>query len=110
MRSLKRTGDIKDAHMMPVRDVDFAHQQEHRIVTGGDDCQVCIWDLRFASCHVQFLCTMWWDVLIASFRPLKVTAPGLLKDSFAVTAIVIAKLVTVLTMSNKAVLARVTLQ
>ena len=76
VRSLKRTGDIKDAHMMPVRNVDFAHEQEHRIVTGGDDCQVCIWDLRFASCHEHLLCTMVRDVLVASFRPFKITVMG----------------------------------
>lgn len=47
LRNLKRTGEIQDAHMMPARSVDFAHQQPHRMVTGGDDCQVCIWDLRY---------------------------------------------------------------
>ena len=52
VRSLKRTGQIKDAHMLPVRDVDFAHQQQHKIVTGGDDCQVCVWDLRYILAQV----------------------------------------------------------
>ena len=53
VRSLKRTGEIKDAHLMPIRAVDFAHQQQHRIVTGGDDCQVCVWDLRYAPVVVR---------------------------------------------------------
>ncbi|KAL3130790.1 hypothetical protein ABBQ38_000129 [Trebouxia sp. C0009 RCD-2024] len=46
VRSLKKTAEIPDAHLMPVRDIDFAHQQQHRIVSAGDDCKVCIWDLR----------------------------------------------------------------
>lgn len=48
IRCMKRVGEIADAHLMPVRDIDFAHQQQHRIVSAGDDCKICIWDLRFA--------------------------------------------------------------
>lgn len=55
VRSLKRTGEIKDAHMMPIRDVDFAHQEQHKVVTGGDDCQVCVWDLRYAPAVVRIM-------------------------------------------------------
>lgn len=43
---MKKVADIPEAHLMPVRDIDFAHQQQHRIVSAGDDCKVCIWDLR----------------------------------------------------------------
>lgn len=46
IRSMKRVGEIPDAHLMPVRDVDFAHQQQNRVVSAGDDCRLCIWDLR----------------------------------------------------------------
>ncbi len=49
IRSMKRTGEIPHAHLMPVRDIDFANQQQHKIVSAGDDCKLCIWDLRYAS-------------------------------------------------------------
>jgi WD40 repeat protein len=39
-------GEITSAHRMPVRDVSFAHASEHRIVSGGDDCKLRVWDLR----------------------------------------------------------------
>ena len=48
-RSMKRVGEIPHAHLMPVRDIDFAKQQQHKIVSAGDDCKLCIWDLRYAS-------------------------------------------------------------
>ncbi len=46
IRSMKRVGEIPHAHLMPVRDIDFAKQQQHKIVSAGDDCKLCIWDLR----------------------------------------------------------------
>ena len=46
IRSMKRVGEIPHAHLMPVRDIDFANQQQHKIVSAGDDCKLCIWDLR----------------------------------------------------------------
>ena len=49
IRSMKRIGEIPHAHLMPVRDIDFAKHQQHKIVSAGDDCKLCIWDLRYAS-------------------------------------------------------------
>ena len=47
VRSFKRSGEIEGAHHMPVRDIDFAQHQQHRIVTAGDDGKLRFWDLRY---------------------------------------------------------------
>ncbi len=48
LRSGQQSGAISSAHGMPVRDVDFAKQQDNLIVTAGDDCKLRLWDLRHA--------------------------------------------------------------
>ena len=46
VRSLQRAAEIPQAHAMPVRDVDFARQEPHKIATAGDDGKLRFWDLR----------------------------------------------------------------
>ena len=46
VRSLQRVAEIPQAHAMPVRDVDFARQEPHKIATAGDDGKLRFWDLR----------------------------------------------------------------
>lgn len=46
LRMLAKSGELLSAHKMPVRDVDFAPHQEHRLVSCGDDCKLRFWDLR----------------------------------------------------------------
>jgi len=46
LRTMSRTGEVSGAHRMPVRDVSFASHNEHRFVTGGDDCRLRFWDMR----------------------------------------------------------------
>ena len=45
-RSLQRSAEIPQAHAMPVRDVDFARQEPHKIATAGDEGKLRFWDLR----------------------------------------------------------------
>lgn len=52
-RSMKRVGETPHAHLMPVRDIDFAKQQQHKIVSAGDDCKLCIWDLRMLGSAIN---------------------------------------------------------
>ena len=46
VRSLQRAAEIPQAHAMPVRDVDFARHEPHKIATAGDDGKLRFWDLR----------------------------------------------------------------
>lgn len=43
------TPGIPDAHALRVRDVDSCPWTDNVIVTGGDDCQCKVWDLRHTS-------------------------------------------------------------
>lgn len=75
LRSMKRTGDVPDAHFMPVRDIDFAHQQQHLVVSAGDDCKLCLWDLRCAEVRMRLpmeFCDQlrWTEVLDRNNSPL----------------------------------------
>lgn len=45
---MEKTGEVEGAHIMPVRDIDFAKIQNHLLASGGDDHKVCLWDLRCA--------------------------------------------------------------
>ncbi len=47
VRSLQRAAEIPQVHAMPVRDVDFARQEPHKIATAGDDGKLRFWDLRW---------------------------------------------------------------
>jgi len=46
LRTMSPTLAIDNAHEMAVRDVDFSKTNQHLLATGGDDCKMCIWDLR----------------------------------------------------------------
>ena len=46
LRSMSPSIVIEDAHEMAVRDVDFSKTNQHLLTSGGDDCNMCIWDLR----------------------------------------------------------------
>ena len=46
LRAMQQSGSIAAAHSMPVRDVDFARQQDNLMATAGDDCMFRLWDLR----------------------------------------------------------------
>ncbi|CAD7704086.1 unnamed protein product [Ostreobium quekettii] len=46
LRAMQQTKEVDNAHEMPVRDVDFAGQQQGQLATCGDDCAIRIWDLR----------------------------------------------------------------
>eukprot|EP00884_Botryococcus_braunii_P002201 jgi/Botrbrau1/11982/Bobra.0115s0018.1 len=48
-RTMEKTGELEGAHIMPVRDIDFAKIQSHLLASGGDDHKVCIWDLRMVG-------------------------------------------------------------
>lgn len=67
LRTLKKTGDVEGAHLMPVRDFDFAHRREHLAVTAGDDCRLRYWDLRW----VAVLCFSSDPHLTFCIRPIK---------------------------------------
>jgi WD40 repeat protein len=46
MSSMSRTATLANAHKLPVRDVSWAPNNEHRFVTGGDDGKLRFWDTR----------------------------------------------------------------
>ncbi|CAL5224411.1 g7093 [Coccomyxa viridis] len=46
LRAMQQSGSISHAHSMPIRDVDFARQQDNLMATAGDDCMFRLWDLR----------------------------------------------------------------
>jgi len=46
LRSMSQTICIDGAHEMAVRDVDVSKTNQHLVATGGDDCHLCVWDLR----------------------------------------------------------------
>lgn len=46
LSSMRSTGGIHTAHKLPVRDVSWAPNNEHRFVTGGDDGKLRFWDTR----------------------------------------------------------------
>ena len=46
LRVMQQSGTITSAHSMPIRDVDFARQQDNLLATAGIDCMFRLWDLR----------------------------------------------------------------
>ena len=52
LRAMQQSGSISAAHSMPIRDVDFARQQDNLMATAGDDCMFRLWDLRCLASHV----------------------------------------------------------
>jgi hypothetical protein len=59
---MKQVGGIEVAHRMRTWDVSWAPGNEHRFVTGGDDCKLRFWDTRcaagvgfvlFAACYIH---------------------------------------------------------
>ncbi|CAK0785551.1 hypothetical protein CVIRNUC_008761 [Coccomyxa viridis] len=46
LRAMQQSATITDAHSMPIRDIDFARQQDHLLATAGIDCMFRLWDLR----------------------------------------------------------------
>eukprot|EP00200_Dunaliella_tertiolecta_P001671 CAMPEP_0202340126 /NCGR_PEP_ID=MMETSP1126-20121109/1698_1 /ASSEMBLY_ACC=CAM_ASM_000457 /TAXON_ID=3047 /ORGANISM="Dunaliella tertiolecta, Strain CCMP1320" /LENGTH=354 /DNA_ID=CAMNT_0048930785 /DNA_START=72 /DNA_END=1133 /DNA_ORIENTATION=+ len=55
LRSMACTGEQVAAHKMPVRDVSFCPSSSHRLVSGGDDCKLRLWDLRMLGSHGPLL-------------------------------------------------------
>ena len=52
LRTMGQTITIDKAHEMAVRDVDFSKTNQNLVATGGDDCSMCVWDLRKAASPV----------------------------------------------------------
>jgi WD40 repeat protein len=48
-RSTTQVGGVEVAHRMRTWDVSWAPGNEHRFVTGGDDCKLRFWDTRCAG-------------------------------------------------------------
>lgn len=48
LRSMKPSANKDAAHAASVRDLEFAHQAEYLLASGGDDCRVKVWDLRLS--------------------------------------------------------------
>lgn len=46
LRTMTMTSQTSGAHRMPSRDVSWAPHDEHRLVSGGDDCKLKFWDTR----------------------------------------------------------------
>ncbi|ORX87735.1 WD40 repeat-like protein [Basidiobolus meristosporus CBS 931.73] len=72
MRNIKSpTFNIKSAHTLNVRCVDFNTKREHILATGGDDCKVKFWDIRNTKAHIKEICnhTHWvWSVSFNRFH------------------------------------------
>ena len=49
LRAMQQSATITDAHSMPIRDIDFARQQDNLLATAGIDCMFRLWDLRCCS-------------------------------------------------------------
>eukprot|EP00877_Chromochloris_zofingiensis_P005866 jgi/Chrzof1/1532/Cz10g11120.t1 len=49
LNNVAKVGEVSNAHRMPARDVDWSPNNEHRLVTGGDDCKLRFWDTRMLS-------------------------------------------------------------
>jgi WD40 repeat protein len=49
VQAMKQVGGIEVAHRMRTWDVSWAPGNEHRFVTGGDDCKLRFWDTRCAG-------------------------------------------------------------
>uniref|UniRef100_A0A383VHU4 EIPR1-like beta-propeller domain-containing protein n=1 Tax=Tetradesmus obliquus TaxID=3088 RepID=A0A383VHU4_TETOB len=49
VQAMKQVGGIEVAHRMRTWDVSWAPGNEHRFVTGGDDCKLRFWDTRMLS-------------------------------------------------------------
>jgi WD40 repeat protein len=49
LSSMSSTGGVSKAHKLPIRDVSWAPNNEHRFVTGGDDGKLRFWDTRCAG-------------------------------------------------------------
>lgn len=45
-RTMEKSGEVEGAHIMPVRDLDFAKQTGNLLASAGDDHRICVWDLR----------------------------------------------------------------
>ena len=50
LRAMQQSATITDAHSMPIRDIDFARQQDNLLATAGIDCMFRLWDLRCCLC------------------------------------------------------------
>jgi WD40 repeat protein len=46
VQSVVKVGEQAAAHRMPVRDVDWAPNHPHRLVSGGEDGKLRFWDTR----------------------------------------------------------------
>jgi len=52
LRSMSQTITVEKAHEMGVRDVDFSKTNQNLLASAGDDCHMCVWDLRKAQSPV----------------------------------------------------------
>ena len=46
IQNVSKVSEAAAAHKMPARDVDWAPNNEYRLVSGGDDCKLRFWDTR----------------------------------------------------------------
>jgi hypothetical protein len=49
VQAMRQAGGVEVAHRMRTWDVSWAPGNEHRFVTGGDDCKLRFWDTRWGA-------------------------------------------------------------